>query len=148
MFGNEKSKSEETFLDGLYVFIAEKGNIKHKQLQDIRCMFKEEQYDSDAIEMDISTISCSQSNIFQNNNDCYHSITQYIHQNKLHQHTFSVGYRFYYWEHYSDQHQKRDDQQLRFNVNHHGGHEKYELYIKAKYTNIKNEILNNKIFSL
>ena len=57
--------------------------------------------------------------------------------------TFSIGYRFYYWRHYRKEETKNDG--------HYDGRSllnRSELYIKAKYMCMKEELLQNRIYAL
>eukprot|EP01084_Bolivina_argentea_P060660 110812_1 len=73
----------------------------------------------------------------------YNILKQYLKQIKLSQYSFSIGFRFYYWNYYK-QNKVTTQLQLPENRYDHCGYETYELYIDAKYKSIKQEILNNK----
>ena len=65
--------------------------------------------------------------------------------------TFNTGIRFYYWDHYDVGIMDElylDEQEESWNINDHGGYQKHQLYVTAKYENIKEEILNNSIYTL
>ena len=58
----------------------------------------------------------------------------------VYRHTFSIGYRFYYWSYYEHEETRNDG--------HYDGRSllnRSDLYIKAKYKDMKEEISQNKI---
>ena len=59
---------------------------------------------------------------------------------------FSIGYIFYYWDYYALP--KSNKNNFYWNINDHSGYEPHELYIKIKYSSLKEELMNNNIFSL
>lgn len=63
-------------------------------------------------------------------------------------HSFDVGYRFYYWKFYQLLAEDYQLTQRSTNQNDHGGHNMNEMYIPSKYVGLKQEILNNRIYSL
>eukprot|EP01084_Bolivina_argentea_P115422 205256_1 len=77
----------------------------------------------------------------------YDIIKQYLKQTQLSQHSFGVGYRFYYWNYYKHN-TKIAKFQMPDNRYDHCGYEAHELYVEAKYESIKYEILNNKYHQL
>eukprot|EP01084_Bolivina_argentea_P210260 357952_1 len=120
------------------------GCITVDQLQMFQKTLHGEEYDSESIEFDVEG-NRSESNIFMIHRPFYDTIKKFIHYNKLHGNTFNVGYRFYYWKYYE---QVVDIQQSQNNQNDHGGYKVSELFVKTKYKNIKDEILNNQIYTL
>eukprot|EP01084_Bolivina_argentea_P071570 130076_1 len=92
--------NEGTFMDGLCSFIRRDGTMSYEQFKRTKLILIQEEYDSDAIQCDIeyneekNNTQCS--NIYYYDDDYYDLIRRYIYHIKLHQHTFAVGYRFYY----------------------------------------------------
>eukprot|EP01083_Nonionella_stella_P268033 905732_1 len=59
---------------------------------------------------------------------------------------FSIGYRFYYWKHYQNiMHQELEQKYVH---NDHSGYEPHQLFVQAKYPNLKDELLTSKAISL
>eukprot|EP01084_Bolivina_argentea_P000583 1095_1 len=116
-------KMEETFMDGLLKFMQQNSNLSESDIKTLQSMFDEEEYESDAVNLDLRN-DIKQSNIAILNKSFYNLTKQYVHLSKLHSNTFSIGYRFYYWNYYA----KRDDTA--------------NLFILRKYTNIKDETIN------
>ena len=58
---------------------------------------------------------------------------------------FSTGFRFYYWRSYKGEDNTKQHQNNRFD---HGGYLPCDLYIAAKYNSLKEELLNNNLFSI
>eukprot|EP01083_Nonionella_stella_P303837 1053197_1 len=55
---------------------------------------------------------------------------------------FSIGYRFYYWRYY--QNATREEEEYVHNRNHHSGYKPHQLYVRARYSSIRDELLNSK----
>eukprot|EP01083_Nonionella_stella_P281063 956327_1 len=55
---------------------------------------------------------------------------------------FSIGYRFYYWPYYQN---LLHEEEYVHNRNHHSGYKPHQLYVHAKYSNIKEELLSKVI---
>eukprot|EP01084_Bolivina_argentea_P279157 477212_1 len=135
IISNYDNRVKDTFRDGLF-----RQNVDHN-------IFMEEEYDSDAIEMDLyDDDEGKQSNIAMYDRNVYDIVKEYVHYNKLHQRTFSIGYRFYYWQFYANEIDGHRVQKHLNEIN--GGYEIHQLYIKNKYSDIKHEILHNNIFTL
>eukprot|EP01084_Bolivina_argentea_P047967 88416_1 len=111
-----------------------------------------EEYDTDAIQDDIGMGIYGipeQSNI----GNCFldkqtwDGVTNYVYLSKLFEYTFHTGYRMYYWKYYTKKQESNimvwDD-----NINNHQNHNVYELCVPQKYTNLKDELLNNNIMTL
>ena len=64
------------------------------------------------------------------------------------QHSFDFGFRFYYHTHYKNVDENYQHRQHQRNYNDHGGYTPSELYIEAKYKSLKDELINNDIYSL
>ena len=67
----------------------------------------------------------------------------------MREYTFSIGYPFFYWQHYKDK--KKQDLQnetVYHNLNDYCGYSPHQLYITQKYKDLKDEIINNKINAL
>eukprot|EP01084_Bolivina_argentea_P241414 405280_1 len=138
---------EETFLDAF---------IEHMLRNRITTALQEIQlceYDTDAIKSDINVSehnSIMNSNIatMLDNETHYDIMKDFVYECIVSdmQPSFSIGYTFYYWEHYK---KPLDTNQEHYaNRNEHLGHQTHELYIKAKYASLKEEILDNEIFGL
>eukprot|EP01084_Bolivina_argentea_P247680 414353_1 len=149
---NINNNDRRTFMDGLCALIDKNGELLNKQKQSLLKLLIEEEYDSDVVEMDVNlteTIGCGYSNIGTHcGNTCYKTVKTIIFDNKLFQHTFNIGYRFYYWEHYKHNVDIEEEQKEFWNINDHGGYSINQLFVKIKYSDIKHEILNNNIYDL
>ena len=64
------------------------------------------------------------------------------------EYSFGIGFRFYYWDSYKAIDHQSQMRQHKSNINDHRGYLEHELYIAAKYSSLKDEILNNSILSL
>eukprot|EP01084_Bolivina_argentea_P299671 516560_1 len=74
-------------------------------------------------------------------------VQKYAQHRKLSEHSFNVGFRFYYWKYYKNN-KLTYELQIESNKFDHSGYETYELYIDPKYSSLRNEILNNKFHQL
>eukprot|EP01084_Bolivina_argentea_P052518 96474_1 len=120
-------------------------------LSRIKDILDQEEYDTDALTMDIfKTKNDKQSNIrglLKNDTRC--GLThRYVCQIKLSSSSFKIGYRFYYWEYYKNRDETYKNVQVQQNINNHSGYAEKELYVEAKYSTFKEEILQNTIFRL
>eukprot|EP01084_Bolivina_argentea_P306203 529078_1 len=140
--------ANDTFMDGFNEFVTEFDDIK---IETMKKMIIQEEYDSDALQYDVDQNlniihKCVLSNI------SHQKIKEYLHHYfyhiKLSQLTFSVGYRFYYWQYYKNKVQYTMDSTGCRNENVHLGFTPSQLFVNTKYTNLKYEICNNKIFAL
>ena len=61
---------------------------------------------------------------------------------------FAVGYTFYYWDYYKDLQQIEDKDEHLGNINNLLGCKPMELFVQHKYKDLKEEILDNNIYSL
>eukprot|EP01084_Bolivina_argentea_P279156 477211_1 len=111
-------------------------------------MLNEQEYDSDAIDQDINfNDNGENSNIrWTMKSVQYNIIKKYLYQSKLSEKTFSVGYRFYYWEYYRRKNEFNSTKMQ--NQNDHLGYKPFELFVEAKYDNLKDEIYGNNIKTL
>eukprot|EP01084_Bolivina_argentea_P020673 38438_1 len=145
---DEYIKSEETFFDAF---------IEHMLQNKINTVLPEIlycEYDTDAIKCDIynpvtdnKSINSNIAMILQNEKH-YQVMKDFVYECIVSemQPSFSIGYTFYYWKHYKiplDEHKEHYA-----NRNEHLGHQTHALYIEEKYSSLKEEILNNKIFTL
>eukprot|EP01083_Nonionella_stella_P018435 51370_1 len=124
-------QSHETFMDGLNEYMTK--HMHCTQVSRVLHVLDAEEYDSEALEMDMETNE--DSNIrqwFDDHHYLIHSISDvykyYIGDIKLSTASFKIGYTFYYWRY----HEKEEP----------------ELYITRKYESLKDEIQNNKIYRL
>eukprot|EP01084_Bolivina_argentea_P251184 421185_1 len=126
-----KREKHYTFMDGLCAFMNE-NKISKRDVECMNAMFENEDYDTEAITMDVDIQhdipENKQSNIGEKNSTYYNVLRKYIYQIKLYHHTFHPGYRLYYWEYY----RKRAKQ----------------FFVELKYQDIKEEILSNNICKL
>eukprot|EP01084_Bolivina_argentea_P071332 129717_1 len=108
----------------------------------MKAWMQDEEYDSDAINGDISD-GMKQSNIFNtfNEKNVYQQMSQYCKSIQIYNSSFQVGFRFYYWAYYEKNESNEDI--LFWNKNDHGGYTKKELYVEKKYQTLKEEILNH-----
>eukprot|EP01084_Bolivina_argentea_P280657 480002_1 len=98
-----QNESQDTYMDGLYSFSAQTGTISESEIKRIYKLFMDDEYDSEAIKADVDiNDKTNQSNIAMYDAKLYDLVCAYIHYHKLHQHTFSIGYRFYYWQYYEN----------------------------------------------
>eukprot|EP01084_Bolivina_argentea_P195247 335003_1 len=79
-------------------------------------------------------------------NDLINSIKEYIKFIKLSDSTFSIGYIFYYWTYYKNK--RENTNQFSGNTNCFSGYSPHELFVVSKYKSLKEELLNNTIFTL
>eukprot|EP01084_Bolivina_argentea_P171499 297120_1 len=152
---------EVTFIDAVVQQIISNQNITKKAICNMQQFISKEEYDSDCIIHDVNYNSHNNngenSNIKQHLNDTnqyqliQRSIKRIQLENEDHDTMFSIGFRFYYWNFYS----KVSDEQLENNratkgpnKNNHHGYTMNELFVVAKYKDIKHEILNNNIHTL
>eukprot|EP01084_Bolivina_argentea_P279155 477210_1 len=135
-----------TFIDGLITVLQKSKHVSFDELKTIQSLFQTEQYDSDSIKEDIKN-DMQSSNIGNNayNKNVYNLTKQYAYRIELHERTFNIGYRFYYWPYYKTQQIHTDSN---WNNNSNDGYYVYELYIEIKYESLKQEILNNNLFIL
>eukprot|EP01084_Bolivina_argentea_P074984 135993_1 len=142
---NDHKHTDITLMDGLYQ------HIKYKNINErIIWYLMNEEYDSNAVQIDVMRSTVENSNIAENcdNKNEYILIESYLRNIKLSKHSFNIGYRFYYWNYYHPQNRNRQDSQTYHNWNDHSGFERHELYITVKYTSLKAELLSNNIHSL
>eukprot|EP01084_Bolivina_argentea_P032670 60472_1 len=134
---NEEIKDESddiTFLDSLYQYLKDK-NVSVNNMQKLHTFIQDEQYESDSIEYDVNI----DGNIGQiAENKCAEAIKQFIKSIKISAASFSVGLRFYYWDHFKGLKQLPDEEQAiqedicSYNIK--------DLFIVCKYHTFKEEI--------
>ena len=63
--------------------------------------------------------------------------------------SFSTGFTFFYWKYYK-YHRKENKLKTEyiFNLHAHDGYEPHHLYVEQKYSHVKEELQNNKIFTI
>eukprot|EP01084_Bolivina_argentea_P245929 411664_1 len=128
-------------------------NIDYQQLVEF---LKTEEYDSTALIEDIKDIHQSDhinSNILKQlmHKPGCSSLIQYFRECSALDDSFQRGFTFYYWDYYKNlENVSNEEKHLEhiYNTNDHCGYNKQNLYIKQKYMNIKDEILNNCICTL
>eukprot|EP01084_Bolivina_argentea_P012780 23922_1 len=141
---NDKQSSNETFLDRLFQFMMNAG-IEKTNLNQLKSIINEDEHDSDSLknvfeqeyEIIVDFIPC----------EYYQPIKQYLRSCKISASSFSIGYIFYYWDIYQSKNISNEKQRVG-NKNDHSGYQPYELFIKAKYESIKDEMLHNEILPL
>eukprot|EP01084_Bolivina_argentea_P186755 321814_1 len=141
-----QTTAKDTFMDGLFQLI---GSIKnHNYRKILHDLLLNEEYDSDALNADVLITDFQHSNIYKlSTYEPYKIIKQLSYDSKLFRYTFNIGYRFYYWHYYRHKHDIEDQNEW-WNINDHSGYKIAELFIDSKYKDIKEEILNNKIYPL
>eukprot|EP01084_Bolivina_argentea_P102974 184476_1 len=146
---SDESIDSITFVDALHEYIIENdGN--HHELSNLDIIIRDEEYDSDAIKHDIGT-NQEQSNIAAIFSDVnYQLAKKYIRYTRFHDFSFDIGYIFYYWDYYKKS--RTQEQYMSFyfpgNENDHSGYLPHELYVSLKYKSLKQDITQNKLFSL
>eukprot|EP01084_Bolivina_argentea_P135931 239440_1 len=157
------NQTQDTLMDGFFAVLAE---ISVHNLKQVTETILFEEYDSDAIYDDVDLnyyIDRTQqlnhlfhyhSNVklfFDNTNSevhCYEKVQKYLYHIKLSKYTFSIGYRFYYWNDYINKVDYDADVTGGRNENHHFGFKPCQLFVKTRYKNLKHEICNNDIYRL
>eukprot|EP01084_Bolivina_argentea_P122941 217892_1 len=141
---------EETFMDELFEVIRKQKNISDQEVLSLTNYLDEEEFDTDALMCDISVVNPTsnrkQSNLLKDldNHVCAELVYSYIQEIKLKENGFNTGFIFWYWPHYAKLQDIEDNEYEYWNYNDFGGFSVVELYIKsAKYTHLKQEILNN-----
>eukprot|EP01084_Bolivina_argentea_P030354 56270_1 len=132
--------TEDTFVDGAVQCIQSCGEFTLRQIQLFARFLNDEEYDSDAILLDVNLNYSTEfidSNIMRHSKHIYNSVKDYAYFSQLRSHTFHIGYRIYYWDHY--RHKVLQNNQ---------SYDLRRLYVAKKYSNLKAEILNNRIFIL
>eukprot|EP01084_Bolivina_argentea_P207188 353548_1 len=148
LVSNKHEKSDVTFMDGLYQSLREIRDIIPRKIKQVKQTLDQEEYESDSIMQDI---------IWNNNDDkensnvelfapqIYQSMKRYIAHYKLYANVFSIGFRFYYWNHYKT---SKEEIQSIDNINDHSGYQPHKLFVGKKYSSLRVEILNNKLYCL
>eukprot|EP01084_Bolivina_argentea_P071572 130080_1 len=137
-----QDEPEDTFLDS---FSSMLDDIDQNNMATTKQMIVEEEFDSDAIQCDIDqhlNIKCTV------NDHQYKSIKEYLYDIELSKRTFSIGYRFYYWEYYKNKTEHTEDITGGRNENLHSGFKPFQLFVNTKYKSLKYEICNNKVYRL
>eukprot|EP01084_Bolivina_argentea_P250769 420315_1 len=136
--GNEEiedENDEHTFFDSLYEYL-KNNNISQSDVKTLNAFIQDEEYESDSIEYDVNMVG----NIEQEMpKQCAEAIEQFIKAIKISAGAFSIGLRFYYWDHFKtlnelpDAEQKvQDDISTYSSIN--------DLFIVCKYNSFKEEI--------
>eukprot|EP01084_Bolivina_argentea_P008584 16055_1 len=135
-----------TFMDGMYDYVNE-FNVEKQQISKI-CI--SEEYDSDAFSIDIWGNDIEESNIKRWLQNDYQSdlLRKYIYQIKMDEHSFKIGYTFYYWDNYKNLDVTYQHQQMDFNIIDYSLYSPKQLYVANKYAHLKDEILHNTIYTL
>eukprot|EP01083_Nonionella_stella_P183460 663099_1 len=146
---NSATHTKTTFMDGLYTYMQQQ-RMDHKDIISLQNTLYDEDYDSEAMQMDLLYGTLKDSNILQWFTNSTHSelLQQYVHQIQLSSMCFRVGLRFYYWDYYKDQDETYIQTQQGTNVHDHYGYSPKQLYIAKKYNSLRTEILHNKISRL
>eukprot|EP01084_Bolivina_argentea_P266402 451844_1 len=144
--------NDETFRDGLFEFLSKRFHNGVNRLHKIEQTLNKNEYDSDAIDLDIN--EDGESNLKQllqlDHKIDFEPLRRYTFHNKLAKSTFSIGYRFYYWEYYKNKLEidSKQDWTIHATHNDHSGYTLSELYIAKKYDSLKDEIENNNVYQL
>eukprot|EP01084_Bolivina_argentea_P241413 405277_1 len=122
-----KNKENDSCVDEKFDTVIKAVFSKRKQLEKVNIALNRFKSNKFNIKMTIT------------NKDQYTELKQNVKNDKQDVSSFSIGYTFYYWEHYK---KPLDTNQEHYaNRNEHLGHQTHELYIKAKYASLKEEIL-------
>eukprot|EP01084_Bolivina_argentea_P132446 233729_1 len=137
--------TEETFMDKMHQFMI-KFDSTNFNLKSLNGFLNKHEYDSDACIGDMENIH---SNIKKkiNNSENYETMKEFIKQTNIPDSSFSIGFIFYYWNIYKHKLVTKEKQSYK-NKNDLFEYQPYELYIEAKYDNLQDEMLNNKIVKL
>eukprot|EP01084_Bolivina_argentea_P141602 248810_1 len=136
---NNYKNTKHTFLDELHERINDDND---------RYVFQFEEYDTESILYIMGVVDDTTSNIFDLvYRDSYDAITGLVRQYNIEKHSFSIGFSFYYWDHYRtnpiDENKQHYANRIDF-----FGYQPHELFIQAKYEDLKQEIQSNKIMKL
>eukprot|EP01084_Bolivina_argentea_P076522 138696_1 len=149
----DNNKDQDTFMDGLIRYLADDTHISADQVQIFNDMLVNEEYDTDAVEFE-ADVNYKQLYDYDTDSNIallgklQHSITKkYVYYMKLYEHTFNVGYRFYYWESYKNKTVIGDVSIFMRGTGDQSGHLQAELYIEKKYNTLKEELLNNTVYT-
>eukprot|EP01084_Bolivina_argentea_P221584 375250_1 len=139
-----KDNPEDTFIDNLIAHMNDK-HISPQRIAKFISEIETEQHDTDSIMEEVNNYD--QSTIKENiDTKIWNVLLNYVHLVNVYGRTFSPGHTFYYWNYYKNSSFKQD--QWWVNRNDHSGYMENELYIEQKYTNLKEEIMNNTIYCL
>eukprot|EP01083_Nonionella_stella_P042094 113883_1 len=143
--GNKKADNSWTFIDGMHEYMIMQ-DMTMEECQEMMYLLISEEYDSDALQDDIDAESTSNVARMLRKHGHYVKICAYNSFTRIMDRSLSIGFRFYYWEYYA----KQDVHEVEYfqNKNFHSGYAPYELYVEAKYSNMRDEILNNCCMSL
>lgn len=151
-----------TFLDQMHGYLID-GGVVTKVLQKLTLFLKSEAFGTDSVKMDLALGNGNISDEVKDG-ECIRSIIQFVkvtagsthffllmclyilfYINSAKTATFSLGYRFYYWEWYSKREElPANEQMIEYadNKHDHSGHKVCELYIEPKYASFKEEAVN------
>eukprot|EP01084_Bolivina_argentea_P306808 530231_1 len=134
-----------TYIDELCQYLSNK-TVSDSVINVFQSFINSEEYDSEAVVHDI--FDKKGSNISKalsiNGQDCIKLMTTFFKKDQNVSSSFSIGYRFYYWEYYKRKETLTDTEQHPSNMNHHSNYNICELYIEKKYDTFKEEISNYK----
>eukprot|EP01084_Bolivina_argentea_P298538 514475_1 len=141
-----------TFLDALYSYLQNNQpnqNICVLHIKTLNNIVINNEYDSDTVKYDIVEINNNGNIAIQLNNDsCIQDTKHFITSTAISSASFSIGFRFYYWEYYKKLQCKQITNGDTWNINDHSGYNICDLYIIAKYNSFKEEIAHYRYFSL
>eukprot|EP01083_Nonionella_stella_P301329 1033135_1 len=140
------------FLDDLFKEMLSKMALI--ELKGIYDFFHEEGYDTDAIERDVK--NQRQCNVFLRiSPKAYGAVAQYVAMKTSWKSSLATGFTFYYWGYYKKQaaEQSMKMEQVMGDLiikhrDHDSGYRPHELYVDAKYGNLKEEMQKNTIHNL
>eukprot|EP01084_Bolivina_argentea_P084460 152733_1 len=143
----ETDTIEITFIDSLYTYMNEQ-SLSNEEIQKLNHIIISQEYESEAIMDDVSDDYTNSNLNLLVAKKCFSLLEKYTHQTKICDNSFSIGFVFYYWTHYKKEVYAPEKRETPGQINDHSGYEPYELYVEAKYRDIKEEILNNNIYWL
>eukprot|EP01084_Bolivina_argentea_P115643 205617_1 len=142
----DMDQSKVLFTDALFNYLYANKQIPLTCLRNTWTQMMDEEYDTDAIEIDIK--DKQNSNIhgfFGEFTDAHYLIAEYVRYCTVSSQSFSIGYTFFYWDFYKN---LNETKQHYANRNDYFGYQPHELYIKQKWKSLKEEILYNNICTL
>eukprot|EP01084_Bolivina_argentea_P086409 156184_1 len=142
-FESEQAKEamDVEYMEGMYECV--ENNSKR---QTFKKFLLTEEYDSDAVLYDVrdeskSNLCC----LLQKEN--FENIKEYVRICAVSSASFSTGFIFYYWKYYREPKSEEQEDDFR-NINDHSGYKKHELFVEAKYKDLRCEIFSNNICKL
>eukprot|EP01083_Nonionella_stella_P185725 677925_1 len=137
-----------TLLDALYQYMHTKG-ISWQEIAITRDIMADNGYDSETLLHELGIVEemeCNTKQLLWNH--LYDVIAEFAKYHQLSEQSFSIGYVFNYWPFYKEESREQVHMSHFANANDMSGYSPQELYIELKYKSLKDEMLNNTIYSL